>query len=103
MLYPVALNLYFDNNGSSQDMEETRLFRLRRHKVVGMKTVNKMFRISLVVIVATLIVAGQVQAAESCHKINAKGVGEEISGGHTVAKIKGGGLLQGTSEAFFAP
>jgi hypothetical protein len=73
--------------------------------VLGIKTVHKLFRILLVaffvVIVASLMVAGQAQAAVSCHKINAKGVGEEVSGGQTVAQIKGGGFLQGTSEANF--
>jgi len=68
-----------------------------------MKTIHKMIRSFLVVIMASLMIVGRAQAAESCHKINAKGVGSQVGPGQTVAQIKGGGLLQGTSEASFGP
>lgn len=42
------------------------------------------------------------QAAVSCHKINAKGVGQDLGGGMTEAQIIGGGLLQGTTQGSFA-
>ncbi len=41
-----------------------------------------------------LLLAGSVQAGtggESCHKINAKGVGQDLGGGSTTARIIGGG------------
>jgi hypothetical protein len=40
-------------------------------------------------------------AAVSCHKINAKGVGQDLGGGMTTARIVGGGLLHGTTAATF--
>ena len=40
-------------------------------------------------------------AQESRHRINAKGVGQDLGGGNTVADILGGGLLQGTTAAAF--
>lgn len=39
--------------------------------------------------------------ATSCHKINAKGVGQDLGGGITQANISGGGLLHGTTEGNF--
>jgi hypothetical protein len=53
-------------------------------------------------IVLALIVVSPVQAATSCHNINAKGVGQDLGGGVTRADIKGGGLLQGTTVGNFA-
>jgi hypothetical protein len=50
-----------------------------------------------------LVTSTQALAAESCHKINAKGVGQDLGGGQTVADIKGGGLLNGTTKGSFAP
>jgi len=55
----------------------------------------------LVVSAAMLMTAGPAQAEVSCHKINAKGVGQDLGGGMTEAQIIGGGLLQGTTEAAF--
>jgi hypothetical protein len=37
----------------------------------------------------------------SCHKINAKGVGQDLGNGATSAQIIGGGLLQGTTQGSF--
>ena len=53
-------------------------------------------------IAAGVIVSlGQAHAAVSCHKINAKGVGQDLGGGMTEARIVGGGLLQGTTQGSF--
>ncbi|MCL4299106.1 MAG: hypothetical protein KJ077_25445 [Anaerolineae bacterium] len=56
----------------------------------------------LFVVVGALLTVSQAQAAVSCHLINAKGVGQDLGGGRTVANIIGGGLLQGTTEGNFA-
>jgi hypothetical protein len=51
-----------------------------------------------------LLLAGSVQAqtgGELCHKINAKGVGQDLGGGNTTAQIIGGGLLNGTTAGAF--
>jgi hypothetical protein len=42
-----------------------------------------------------------VDAATSCHRIGASGVGQDQGGGNTVAQISDGGLLQGTTAAAF--
>jgi hypothetical protein len=42
-------------------------------------------------------------AAVSCHKINAKGAGTATSATSTIARISGGGLLQGTTVGDFDP
>lgn len=57
--------------------------------------------IPLIALVGALLVAGSAGAATSCHAINAKGVGQDQGGGVTTAAIRGGGLLQGTTEALF--
>jgi len=43
----------------------------------------------------------QASASVSCHKINAKGFGQDLGGGMTTARIVGGGLLHGTTAATF--
>ena len=50
-----------------------------------------------------LFVAGDAFAAVSCHKINAKGIGQDLGGGATQAQIIGGGLLHGTTAGQFVP
>ncbi len=52
--------------------------------------------------VVSVAASGQAHAAVSCHKINAKGVGQDLGGGVTEAQIIGGGLLQGTTQGSFA-
>lgn len=47
------------------------------------------------------LTATEATAGVSCHNINAKGVGQDLGGGSTVADIIGGGLLQGTTEGSF--
>jgi hypothetical protein len=61
-------------------------------------------RLSRSVLVATLIATMMpvpVRGAVSCHKINAKGVGQDLGGGTTQAQILGGGLLHGTTTGIF--
>ncbi len=56
----------------------------------------------LVALAAGVLVAGPAHAAVSCHKINAKGVGQDLGDGMTQARIIGGGLLHGTTQGSFA-
>jgi hypothetical protein len=67
-----------------------------------MKALKKFAVQSLSVAVAALAGATVAQAAVSCHKINAKGAGQDLGNGATQAQIIGGGLLQGTTHANFA-
>ena len=55
----------------------------------------------LCLILAAAAAPASAPGAVSCHKINAKGVGQDLGGGMTTANIIGGGLLQGTTEASF--
>lgn len=56
----------------------------------------------LVALAAGVLVVVPAHAAVSCHKINAKGVGQDLGGGMTQARIIGGGLLHGTTQGSFA-
>jgi hypothetical protein len=53
------------------------------------------------VLLASIMMAGQARAEVSCHKINAKGVGQDLGAGSTEARIIGGGLLHGTTVGAF--
>jgi hypothetical protein len=66
-----------------------------------MKAVRRVVLLLLFVVVGTLMTAGPASAATSCHKINARGVGQDLGGGVTEADIVGGGLLQGTTVGNF--
>jgi hypothetical protein len=66
-----------------------------------MKAVRRVVLVFLLVIVATLTTATQARAGVSCHRINAKGVGQDLGDGVTQANIIGGGLLQGTTAGNF--
>jgi hypothetical protein len=66
-----------------------------------MRTTSRLVVRSLVVAVTALAVVVPVSAAVSCHKINAKGVGQDLGNGVTTAQIIGGGLLQGTTQGNF--
>jgi hypothetical protein len=66
-----------------------------------MKSQRPILRLILFVIVGGLMMVRPAQAAESCHKINAKGVGQDLGGGQTAAQIIGGGLLHGTTVGAF--
>jgi hypothetical protein len=66
-----------------------------------MKTPGQAGRLYFVALVSALMSMTQAHAAQSCHKINAKGVGQDLGGGMTMARIIGGGLLQGTTEGNF--
>jgi hypothetical protein len=59
------------------------------------------FVLPIVVAATALALFGQAHAAVSCHKINAKGVGQDLGGGVTTARIIGGGLLHGTTAGNF--
>ena len=66
-----------------------------------MKSQGRVGLLFLFVVVGTLMLVNLSQAAESSHKINAKGVGLFIgtgSGGTSETQIIGGGLLQGTAR-----
>ena len=64
---------------------------------------NALSRLLLLLAVLSLAVVAPtgVDAAVSCHRIDASGVGQDQGGGHTVAQIRDGGLLQGTTAAAF--
>ena len=57
---------------------------------------------SMFVIAAAFVGVGTTQAGVSCHKINAKGAGQDLGGGITTAQIIGGGLLHGTTQGNFS-
>ena len=64
----------------------------------------KALHVALCAVAGTVLLA-PVQAqtgGQSCHKINAKGVGQDLGGGSTTAQITGGGLLHGTTAGAFA-
>lgn len=65
-----------------------------------MSFLNQFARLS-VLAASVLACAGVANAGVSCHKINAKGVGQDLGGGNTQAQIIGGGLLHGTTTAHF--
>jgi len=66
-----------------------------------MKALKGLAALPMCVVVATLVSAATAQAGVSCHKINAKGAGQDLGGGNTQAQIIGGGLLHGTTQASF--
>jgi hypothetical protein len=66
-----------------------------------MKSHRRIVRLVLFTILSGLMMISAAQAAESCHKINAKGVGQDLGGGMTEAQIIGGGLLHGTTAGVF--
>lgn len=67
-----------------------------------MHTLRKLVDLFLFTVAVSLMVISPAPAAVSCHKINAKGIGEDLGGGNTRARIIGGGLLHGTTQASFA-
>jgi len=66
-----------------------------------MPAFSRFVRPLLFVVLASMMMASQTRAAVSCHKINAKGVGQDLGGGSTEAQIIGGGLLHGTTAGSF--
>ena len=66
-----------------------------------MKTPRSLIRLLIVALIGSVMMVGQGQAAVSCHKINAKGIGQDFGGGVTHANINGGGLLNGTTVGNF--
>ena len=67
-----------------------------------MKTLRILVELFFFVAAASLMVVSPAHAAVSCHKINAKGAGQDLGGGMTQAQIIDGGLLHGTTQARFA-
>lgn len=53
------------------------------------------------ILAGTLMAVSHAQAAVSCHKINAKGAGQDLGAGVTQAQIIGGGLIHGTTQGNF--
>lgn len=66
-----------------------------------MNAIRRVVTLLLCVVVVSLMFIIPAQAATSCHKINAKGVGQDLGGGVTTAEIIGGGLLHGTTVGSF--
>ena len=66
-----------------------------------MQTLRRFVELFLFAVASSLIVVGPAHAAVSCHKVNAKGIGQDLGGGMTQAQIIGGGLLHGTTQASF--
>ena len=66
-----------------------------------MNRLNRIAQRSAFIAAAVIATLGQAHAAVSCHKINAKGVGQDLGGGITEARIIGGGLLHGTTQGNF--
>jgi hypothetical protein len=62
-----------------------------------MKSASGRIGLMFFLVVTGFLAWGEVHAAVSCHKINAKGVGQDRGGGVTEAQIIGGGLLHGTT------
>lgn len=63
------------------------------------------FRVLLPVMLGlslAIVAPAAVSGGSSCHDIAATGVGQDLGGGDTVARISDGGLLQGTTAASFA-
>ena len=66
-----------------------------------MNRLSRIVRRTAFVAAAVIATLGQAHAAVSCHKINAKGVGQDLGNGMTEARIIGGGLLHGTTQGSF--
>jgi hypothetical protein len=66
-----------------------------------MKVPTRILLLFLIMLVSSSMMISEAQAAPSCHKIKAKGVGQDLGNGVTVANIIGGGLLQGTTTGNF--
>jgi hypothetical protein len=64
-----------------------------------------MIRLFLCVLLGALIAVGgarvETAGADDCHRINARGVGQDLGGGNTTATITRGGILNGTTTAHF--
>jgi len=67
-----------------------------------MKNLVRLVQLFLFVVAVSLLVVRPAHAAVSCHKINAKGEGQDLGGGITEAQIIGGGILHGTTQGNFA-
>lgn len=66
-----------------------------------MTTINRVLATFIFVLLSSALLITPVEAGVSCHKINAKGEGQDLGGGVTEARIFGGGLLNGRTDAMF--
>ena len=66
-----------------------------------MQKLQRVAGLVCVVLVAGLTMTGEARGKVSCHRINARGAGEDLGGGATRARIIGGGLLHGFTNAQF--
>jgi len=66
-----------------------------------MRTAKNGVLLLVLAFVAAMSFVSSAGAAVSCHKINAKGVGQDLGGGTTRAQIIGGGLLHGVTQGHF--
>jgi hypothetical protein len=64
--------------------------------------IGRVAALLLLVAMSALLTLGPAQAAGGCHKINAKGEGQDLGGGVTHAQVIGGGLLHGTTDGNFS-
>ena len=67
-----------------------------------MKLGTPLTRALAIAVAAGGLIAGPADAAVACHKINAKGTGQDLGGGMTQAQIIGGGLLHGSTQGIFS-
>ena len=68
---------------------------MTNQKAKILRTISPSILLGWLLVFGGLIAARPAQAASSCHLINAKAVGQDLGAGSTVAKVIGGGLLQG--------
>jgi hypothetical protein len=66
-----------------------------------MKTLMQRFAVSISVALSALTVVAPVHADGQCRAIHALGVGQDLGGGRTEARVLGGGVLHGTTAATF--
>jgi hypothetical protein len=78
-----------------------RTFHTRQRRIRMKKRMSRLAVRSLVVAAVALVPALGANAAVSCHRINAKGVGQDFGNGTTAAQLIGGGLLNGTTQGSF--
>jgi hypothetical protein len=63
--------------------------------------INRQLAVFMLALISSVTLVTPAHTGTSCHKINAKGEGQDLGGGMTEARIFGGGLLNGTTEAQF--
>ena len=66
-----------------------------------MKRLRKAIGVFVCVVAVSLMLVGPTQAGVSCRVISATAQGQDLGNGSTVANVKDGGLLQGTTTGNF--